>query len=223
MTLNSFKNYKFSDGTFKPDFYDKDYYENGKQSGKGWLENYHFIPRRNFREAFAFIDYLELDDDSYVLDLGGAKGFIVKALRMLDIRADVADISSYALQFAPEGSWNCSTEESWKKHENQYTHVIIKDMLEHLTEHQLYDMLDKISLVSPIFMTVVPMGDQGTYRIPEYHTEVSHIIAENEAWWRYRFYNAGWKIIKDTPHVKGLKENWEHVHNGNHVFALEKK
>ena len=211
------------DGTFPSDFYDEDYYERGPQSGKGWLQNYRWIPRRTFREAFAFIDYLNLDDNSHILDFGCAKGFIVKALRLLDISADGCDISEYALRFAPEGSWNCSTQKSWNDHKDQYTHTIIKDVLEHLTEHQLYDTLNRISIVSPMIMVVIPMGDNGIYRIPEYHTEVSHLIKENEGWWRYKFYSAGWRVVKDTPHVNGLKDNWMHVPDGNHVFVLEKK
>jgi cyclopropane fatty-acyl-phospholipid synthase-like methyltransferase len=217
-----FSEYINEDGTFKPEFYDADYYESGKQSGKGWLENYRWMPRRTLKEAYGFIDYLGLDDSSYVLDWGCGKGFIVKALRILEIKADGCDISEYSLQFAPDGCWNCSTDESWEQHRNQYTHIIIKDVLEHLTVDQLKSQLQKFKIVAPKIMTVIPMGDNGLYRIPEYHTEVSHLIIENENWWRKTFFDAGWKVIKDTPHVNGIKDNWEHVHNGNHVFVLEK-
>jgi hypothetical protein len=71
-------------------------------------------------------------------------------------------------------------------------------------------------------MVVVPIGDNGIYRIPEYHTEISHIIAENEDWWRFAFNKAGWRVVKDCNHVNGLKDNWYYIENGNHVFLLEK-
>ena len=99
---------KFKDTPFEGTFYDADYFEKGQESGKGWLQNYRWMPRRTFKEALAIADYLELNDSSYVLDVGCAKGFIVKAMRYLDIKADGCDISDYALSFAPEGCWNCT-------------------------------------------------------------------------------------------------------------------
>lgn len=208
---------------FDGSFYDEDYYQRGRQTGKGWLENYRFIPRRSFKEAFSFIDTLNLDENSYVLDFGCAYGFIVKCLRMLEIKADGCDISEHAISKAPEGCWNCSTEESWKEHENfGYTNIIVKDVFEHLTPEQLYKTLGKMSKIAPKIMTVIPMGDNGVYRIPEYHTEVSHLIAENESWWRNAFWKAGWRVLKETNYVPGLKDTWAHVKDGNYVFVLEK-
>ena len=207
---------------FTGDFYDDQYFENGKQSGKGWLERYRWLPRRTFREALAFIDYLGLDDNSYVLEVGTAKGFLVKALRILEIKADGCDISTYALSFAPDGCWNSSDPKTWEEHANMgYTHIVIKDMLEHLTKEQLPTMLDNFAKVAKKMMCVVPMGDFGRYRIPEYHVEISHLIAENEIWWINVFQSHGWQVVKHCNHVEGIKDNWFYVPNGNHVFVLE--
>lgn len=207
---------------FDGSFYDKDYFENGRQSGKGWLENYRWMPRRSFREAFAVIDHLGLDDKSYVLDVGCAKGFIVRALRELDIRADGCDISNYALSFAPKGCWNCS---EWDKHlDFGYTHAFAKDVLEHLTIGQLDKLLQDLRNIAPVFMCVVPMGNDGVYRIPEYHTEISHIIAEDEIWWTKKFIENGWQIEKFNHHISGLKDNWQAFADGvgNCVFVLKR-
>lgn len=201
-------------------FYDADYFENGRVTGKSWLMNYKWLPRRSFKEAFAFIDTLKLDETHYVLDFGCAKGFLVKALRELEIMADGCDISEYALSFAPHGCWNCALEEKWEN--KRYTHVLAKDVFEHLQEAQLMECLEKISTISSVIMCVVPMGDNGVYRIKEYHTDLSHIIAENETWWRNHF-RAGWNIVLDINHVPGLKDNWYHIPDGNRVFVLEKK
>jgi len=206
---------------FQGDFYDSDYFENGQESGKGWLQNYKWMPRRTYKEALAIADYLELDESSYVLDVGCAKGFIVKALRGLDIKTDGCDISEYALSFAPEGCWNCT---DWTSHYNfGYTHIIIKDMLEHLTLPQLKDLLDTLKNVGNTLMAVIPIGDNGLYRIPEYHMEISHLIAEDEQWWINSFESNGWKVKKHCPHVPGMKDNWQsHADGlGNHVFVLE--
>lgn len=207
---------------FTGDFYDFDYFERGPESKKGWLSNYHWMPRRTFKEAFAFIDTLGLDDYSYVLEAGTAKGYLIRALRELEIKADGCDISTYALSFSPEGCWNCSDEKTWDEHANfGYTHIIIKDMLEHLTPEQLERMLYNFSKVAKKLMCVVPMGDNGKYRIPEYHTEISHLIAEDEKWWIDKFESNGWKIIESYDHVAGLKDNWTYCKDGNCVFVLE--
>jgi SAM-dependent methyltransferase len=210
---------------FDGDFYDENYFENGKQSGKGWLENYHWMPRRTFKEAFAFIDTLDLNENSYVLEVGCSKGFLVKALRELEIKTDGCDISSYALQFAPKNCWNCSDKKSWKEHANcEYTHIIIKDMLEHLNKSQLIEMLVKFKNIAPKMMCVIPMGDNGRYRIPEYHVEISHLIAEDEEWWINIFEHNGWHVVDYMNHVQGLKDNWYPTcENGNCVFVLERK
>lgn len=205
------------DGTF----YDADYFENGQESGKGWLQNYRWMPRRSFREAFGIADYVGLTDDDYVLDVGCAKGFIVRALRELEYKADGCDISDYALSFAPEGCWNCT---DWTSHYNfGYTHIVIKDMLEHLTMEQLNNLLQTLKNISDKLLVVVPIGDDGVYRIPEYHLEISHLIAEDENWWTSKFDENGWSLIKSDPHVPGLKDNWsEHADGkGNHVFYLK--
>lgn len=205
---------------FDGSFYDADYFEKGQESGKGWLQNYRWMPRRSFKEALAIIDYMGLDDNSYVLDVGCAKGFIVRALRELEIKADGCDISEYALSFAPKGCWNCT---DWTSHYNfGYTHIVIKDMLEHLTIKQLSELLATLKNVAKYILCIIPMGDSGTYRIPEYHQEISHLIAEDEGWWTKAFNVNGWKIVKHAPHVPGLKDNWtSHAGGlGNHVFLL---
>lgn len=205
---------------FDGSFYDADYFEKGQESGKGWLQNYRWMPRRSFKEALAIIDYMGLDDDSYVLDVGCAKGFIVRALRELEIKADGCDISEYALSFAPKGCWNCT---DWTSHYNYgYTHIVIKDMLEHLTPRQLSELLATLKNIAPKILCIIPMGDNGVYRIPEYHKEISHLIAEDESWWTNAFNESGWNVAKHAPHVPGLKDNWtSHAKGlGNHVFLL---
>lgn len=206
----------FPDGSF----FDADYFERGKQSGKGWLENYRWMPERSFKEASAVKIALNLDKTSKVLDVGCAKGFLVKALREMNIKADGCDISEYALSFAPKGCWLCNDKRYWKR--KRYTHAFCKDVLEHCTIKQLIVLLECIGKAAPIFMCVIPIGDGGQYRIQEYHTEITHLIAEDENWWRKMFKKTGWKVVKECSHVAGLKDNWQSFADGigNRVFLL---
>lgn len=219
-----FSEYINSDGSFKPEFYNEDYYERGKESGRGWLENYHLMPERSIRESFAFIDYMGLDSQrDFILDFGCAKGFLVWAFRFLGYKAEGCDISDYALSFAPDGCWNCATLDSWRDHELRYSHIVCKDVFEHIEEKTLFSTLRGLTMFAPKMMCVIPMGDHGKYRIPEYHMEISHVIIENEIWWEDMFIGADWNVIKHTNHVPGLKDNWMNVPDGNHVFVLEAK
>lgn len=207
--------------SFSGDFYDRDYFENGVQTKKSWYTNYHFMPRKTFREAFAYIDCLGLDEKSKVLDFGCSKGFLVRALRTLEIDTDGTDISDYALEFTPYGCWDCKVERNWKNREGHYSHIVCKDVFEHMTPEQLHETLVRLSTLAGVMMCVVPMGDNGKYRIPEYHLDKSHIIAEDELWWTSAFEKAGWIVVEHFNHLNGLKDNWAYCPNGNHVFVLE--
>jgi SAM-dependent methyltransferase len=203
-------------------FFDKDYFENGKLTNKSFYENYHWMPQRSFKEALAIIDCLHLNKNSYVLEIGCAKGFLIRALRELEIKADGSDISKYALSFAPEGCWDCSDDSSWDKHSNfGYTNIVVKDMLEHLNKQQLEISLNNFSKVAKEMLCIVPIGSDGKYRIPEYECDQSHIIRENESWWYCFFEMNGWNVIDHFAHLNGIKDNWIHYPDGNHVFVLE--
>jgi SAM-dependent methyltransferase len=210
---------------FNGNFFDENYFKKGKETGKSAYTGYHWMPQRSFREALAIIDYLHLNENSYILDVGCAFGFLVKALRELEIKADGCDISEYALSFTPEGCWDCSSDKSWDDHSCfGYTHIIMKDVLEHMTKHQLIKSLENFTKIAPIIICIIPIGDDGKYRIADYHNDVSHLIIENEEWWINIFEHNGWHVIDYVDHVQGLKDNWYSVcKNGNCVFVLERK
>jgi 2-polyprenyl-3-methyl-5-hydroxy-6-metoxy-1,4-benzoquinol methylase len=135
--------------SFNGEYFNEDYFEYGRQTGKSYYEHYRWMPRRSIKEALAICDFLNLDENSFVLDYGCAYGFLVKAFRMLEINADGCDISDYALSFAPEGCWNCANTTSLDFHSSfGYTHIVCKDVLEHLTGEQLQILLLKLSTIA---------------------------------------------------------------------------
>lgn len=206
-------------------FYDEDYYERGRESGKGWLQNYRWMPLRSYREALAFIEYGAIAEAQRILDVGCAKGFLVRAFNQLGYDAEGCDISYYALFHAQQMGvdvWNCDSDGAWHDHSMRYDIAVCKDVLEHIPHDALPLMLKNIAMVSRRFMCVVPVGENGRYIIPEYHSEVTHVIVETPEWWGAAFEASGWKVIDHCPHVPGLKDNWYAVQpTGNHVFLLE--
>jgi hypothetical protein len=208
----------FPDGTF----FDEAYFKRGIETGKSYYTDFRWMPRRSFKEALAVVEALGLDEKSHVLDVGCAMGFLVRALRVLEIRAEGCDISGYALACSNGYAWRCDNMDAWIARKDRYTHAFLKDVLEHGSMEQINITLRAIHLVAPVLMAVVPMGDGGRYRIPEYHKDQSHITAENEKWWRRTFNRCGWSIYREAEHVPGIKDNWKHHMNGNRVFFLER-
>ena len=74
-------------------FYDKDYFENGLGSTKSCYENYRWIPELTIPMANKLINYLEINNNYKLLDFGCSKGYLVKALRLLDYDCYGVDIS----------------------------------------------------------------------------------------------------------------------------------
>lgn len=188
--------------------FNKEYFENGIATKKSCYENYHWMPLRSFKEAIAFIEYSEITEESKVLDVGCAKGFLVRAMRGLNINAEGCDISEYALCFCGDKAWNANNENEWITRTDNYTHAVLKDVLEHCKVDELPELLKKIHNVAHKFTCVVPIGDNGKYLIDEYHKDPSHYIAESVEWWINTFFNNGWCLLKGCSHLLGIKDNW---------------
>ena len=75
--------------------YDEDYFERGLSSGKSGYDNYRWLPELTIKFAYKIIKELNLREGDRVLDYGCAKGFFVKALRILDIRFPKKFIDSF--------------------------------------------------------------------------------------------------------------------------------
>ncbi len=202
--------------------FDRDYFENGIATGKSCYENYHWMPIRSFKEAIAFIEYSDIDSQSKVIDIGCAKGFLVRAMRSLEINAEGCDISDYALSFCSSISWDAKRYGEWVSRKDYYTHAVLKDTLEHCTKSDLPGMIGRIRSIAHKFTCVVPIGINGRYIIDDYHKDPSHHIAESVEWWTEMFYKNGWCILKGCDHVPGLKDNYSFNIKGNHVFHMER-
>jgi SAM-dependent methyltransferase len=202
-------------------FYDEDYYERGTETGKSLLNDYHYMPDRSHKEAQAVIKMLMLDSRSNVLDFGCAKGFFVQAIREYGIACDGCDISDYALSFAPVGCWDAKPDDNWKIHAGQYTHIYIRDVLEHMTPPQLCDTLNRLKTLAKRIFTIIPLGENGKYIVPDYGLDKSHLIAENADWWISTFDKCGWKYKQFSYRVFGIKDNWSHYPKGNGFYILK--
>ena len=101
--------------------------------------------------------------------------------------------------------------------------LITKDVLEHLTVEQIKIFLSKYRYRTKKMFHVIPLGDNGKFRIDEYHLDKSHLQMQNEQWWKNIFKSCGWKVAKFEYIVKGIKDNWYKNHKKGNAFITLKK
>ncbi|MDD9967054.1 MAG: methyltransferase domain-containing protein [Myxococcales bacterium] len=199
----------------KPESYDRTYFESGLVTGVSGYMNYSWLPELTLRMAHKLILGLPIERDQCVLDLGCAKGFLVKALRVLDVEAYGADVSAYAISQAPsEVRDHCTLIggcDDSKLFERTYDWMVCKDVLEHLVEADLRLLLKRShDHVGSIFGAIPLAADDecGTYIVPEYDRDVTHVTAKSLAWWKQLFESEGWRIELASHSFDGCKENW---------------
>jgi len=200
--------------------YDEDYFERGIATGKSCYENYRWIPELTIPMAMTIIDLLKIERGATVLDFGCAKGFLVKALRMLYRDAWGVDCSDYAIgKVDPEVKAFCGPIHSLVRHDG-FEYLIAKDVLEHIEKEQLHDWLSVLRERGKKLLAIIPLGENGKYRVPAYEKDVTHRIKEDEIWWLETFAKAGWKVAWYDFRVPGIKDNWAMFDKGNGFYVL---
>lgn len=208
-------------------YFDKDYFESGIQSGKSCYVNYSWLPELTIPMAFKIIEYLKIKQNHTILDYGCSKGYLVKAFRLLGFKAYGVDISTYAINNSDKyvkKYCKLINKKNYNPHNMKFDWVISKDVLEHMNLKAINIFLKNYNKLSRNMFHIIPLGDQGKYRIKEMHLDKSHIQIKNEKWWIKTFDKNSWKTKKLAYRVKGLKDKWYSNHKfGNGFFILEKK
>lgn len=207
-------------------FYDQTYFEDGIVSGKSCYINYRWIPELTIPMVYFIMKELGIEPGDRVLDYGCSKGYVVRALRLLGVEAFGVDISEYAIKHCDSDVRDyCRliTEQDPVPWNESFDWVMTKDVLEHIPTDGLDRFLTDYTPLTQHMFHVIPLGDHGVFRIPEYHSDRSHVQMNDEAWWTALFVKHGWKSIGIKHRVHGIKNNWAFRHKaGNGFFTLEK-
>jgi SAM-dependent methyltransferase len=209
--------------------YDEEYFERGLQTGRSNYENYRWMPELTLRMAHHMIQHLGLREGDSVLDFGCAKGFIVRALRILGIDAYGCDVSSYAIDHSypdvrpylaliPPGE----TEMPFDK---RFDLVLSKDVLEHMTVDKVDCFLKESRSITSRQFHVIPIGNcADRFVVPEYELDDTHVLRREKDWWFRKFTEHHWKVDRFEWSMPGIKENWTRRYpEGNGFFLLEKE
>lgn len=213
---------------YDKDFYDEDYYENGLETNKSCYVDYKWMPEMTLELADGIQKHLKLEKQTTVLDYGCAKGYLVKAMRILGIDAYGCDISKYAISNVDSDvkKFCFCIEENQKSIflNNSYDWLITKDVLEHMTEVAIDHLLSEAYKYAGKMFHVIPLGNlDNNFVIPEYHYDPSHIQIQTKEWWTNKFKQHGWSVTRFDYFVPYIKENWTTKYKyGNGFFVLEK-
>ena len=201
--------------------YDENYYERGIEKGLSCYSNYRWIPELTIPMAARLIEYLGIGGKDRILDFGCAKGYLVKAFRLLHREAYGFEISEYAKNTAPHDVRKYYIPEL----KGHFDWTIAKDVFEHIEYDQLQYWLCKIHDCSKSLFAVCPLGNVGGggYVVPAYELDKTHIIRENLDWWKEQFELAGYIVISADYKVQYLKENWSEYEKGNGFFICRSR
>jgi len=188
--------------------FNEEYFENGIKLGISGYENYRWIPELTIPAAMTLIDRLGIKPEENILDFGCAKGYWVKAFRLLHRKAWGYDISKYAIS-------NCDKDikEYLSLYEpgnrtyffTKFDIILAKDVLEHMTEDEIETFLLNCKTSNPriVFLTI-PLAENGKFIISSCEQDVTHIQRKTLEEWTSFFIEREWTVECCTE-IKGLK------------------
>jgi SAM-dependent methyltransferase len=209
--------------------YDEAYFESGIESGLSLYQNYRWIPELTIPMAMSIIDLLGIKRGQSVLDFGCAKGYLVKALRLLGRASFGVDISEYAIKSVDPDVKRFCLHKSGPSYNNRklgfprsFDFCIAKDVFEHLSTSELSDELYVVP--SDRIFAVIPLGENGKYRAPANDLDVTHKICEPEHIWADFFMSQGWHIMDRRMRIPGVKDHYyDSFPQAHGFFTIERR
>lgn len=120
--------------------FDADYYLRGVETGKSSYTDYSWKPDLTLPFARHLQWYLGLESKDVIMEIGAARGYLVKALRMHGLNARGMDISEWAVENCdPAVREYMSTE--FVSGPMIYDWIIGKDLAEHIALDDLKDLI----------------------------------------------------------------------------------
>lgn len=199
---------------FDSKVFNEDYFQNGIKTGKSLYDRYRWLPGLTMSMAMSMIDYLNIKREHRILDYGCSRGYLVKAMRLLHRIAYGTDVSEYAID-------NCDhdvvdylrlivDEDGSIPFDMPFDFGISKDVMEHISYEHIDFVFEQLSKHCKTLFIVVPLGEAGKYRIPQYELDSTHLIRENDDWWAQKMGQFFTDLIVED-HISGIKDNWHNV------------
>ena len=198
--------------------YDEDYYERGIETGKSCYTSYRWIPELTIPMAMTMVDFLGIQRGQSVLEIGCAKGFLVKALRLLYRDAWGYDISSYAITHCDPGVKEFCSQSSAMLNQRTWDFCIAKDVFEHIREKELPGLLQQIHAKK--LFAVIPLGENKRFYAEANNFDKTHVICQPTLWWKEMFMENRWTPERSMWRVEGIKDSYYKDNPFAHGFFL---
>lgn len=166
--------------------FDEAYYLRGPETGVSNYSNYRWLPELTVPMACVLKRFLGATAGERLLDFGCARGYMVKALRLLQIDATGVDVSSWAIT-------NCDPDvkefvgHAFDEAPGSYEHIFCKDVLEHIPEESLLELLPRLFRAcrrSALFIVPLAAQEGGAYLYPGDEKDATHIHRKTLDGWR---------------------------------------
>jgi 2-polyprenyl-3-methyl-5-hydroxy-6-metoxy-1,4-benzoquinol methylase len=183
------------------DWYDADYFENGLKSNWEWGYTWPLFASL-FQETAAFLTSMFSEATSY-LDIGCAKGFLVRTLHELGKECWGFDHSQWAIEHAEACTIPYITQESLDNvsYDRQFDILLALSVFESLTEAQALSFLWRARAWTrqAIFATIPSFQHEKDKELCQQDDrDLSHITIQSRQWWHELFLRAGWR--QDSLH-----------------------
>lgn len=201
-----------SDPSSTKNSFDEDYYERGLEKGISGYSNYRWMPELTIPMCALLCERLPIKPGARILDFGCAKGFIVRAFRLLERDAWGYDVSDYAVKAADTEVRDFVS--NTMPH-GRFDWVIAKDVFEHIGYGKIRKAVRHLAKRGRRLFCVVPLGANGQYVVPSYDLDVTHRIREPLEWWTRLLNDNGFKVQSATYTFAGVKQNYAKWKRGN--------
>lgn len=187
--------------------YDKDYFENGVGTKKSNYFDYSWARLGSYFQKTAK-HIVNKFSPSSVLDVGCAKGFLVKALVELGVDAYGVDPSEYAFNEVPadiKGRTVIGAAQQLHDEDNSFDLVTCFDVLEHIPEKDVPQVLSEMLRVSKQWLIIRVV----TKELPN-DVDANHSIIREKDWWIEKIKEAG-GIVEPTENYVNNSVWWFNV------------
>lgn len=199
------------------------YFMRGQEEGVSNFQNYHWMPDATISMAQHAKRYLGLSDGDTLLDVGAARGYVVKAMRMLGVEAHGYDVSEWAIA-------NCDPEV--KPYMSNYLNgakydvVWCKDCAEHIDPTELRKLmatLVKVTNRRMFFIVPLAQSTGGKYVHEKEEKDTTHINRWTLSGWLTFFQSCTSSfIVTGGYRYPGLKPGAYEVNEGYGFITLER-
>lgn len=190
------------------EIFNRDYYMDGKNAGLSNYENYSWMESETLALADHLKRHLGMKEGDECYDIGCARGYLVKALRMRGIRAWGYDISRWAIKNCDEAV-KPYVSNSLVVNQGRYDWVFSKCTWEHIPVDELEAMIPKLANASKVgVFSIVPLSlvAGGRYARDADEADPSHVIKWTlEEWIVFLQRLVPSFTVSGSFHVDGLK------------------